>query len=408
MTHIFISYAKKDTKSLAMDLAENLNALENVSAWVDVEGIDYGDEWETLIQRQIARCDYMVVLYSPDINRHIDDESQTESYVIKEIRYAQMRKKPIIPVMAQDTEPPMSLISIQYIDYANEGISSSELVNRLCKRMKINLVSQVDTPQKSQIAIPPKPKIILPKPFDWCYIPAGRVSFSQNDVYDNNFYAKDEMTVDVPAFYMAKYPVTNAQFRLFIQDGGYNNDRFWTPAGIAWRNNHTQPYYWDDSKWNGDEYPVVGVSWYEGVAFCNWVSQKSGQQIMLPSDVMWQRAAQGDDKRVYPWGNTWDANLCNNNVDKKGVGKTTPVYQYEDKYTHPYGLVDMAGNVWEWCLTTYKTGENHLQGDDSDLRVMMGGSWYTEDVGRFSCTFRYRLSPFDRNNTGRGFRIARF
>ena len=200
MTHIFISYAKKDTKSLAMDLADKLNTIEGVSAWVDVEGIDYGDEWETLIQRQIARCDYMVVLYSPDINRHIDDESQTESYVIKEIRYAQMRKKPIIPVMVQQTHPPMGLISIQYIDYANEGISSAELVNRLCKRMKINVVSQVDSipvaPMTSpQITIPPKPKIILPQPFDWCYIPAGKVSFSQKDGYDNNFYAKSEMTL---------------------------------------------------------------------------------------------------------------------------------------------------------------------------------------------------------------------
>ena len=174
MTHIFISYSKKDTKSLAIDLANQFNVLEDVTAWVDVEGIDYGDEWETLIQRQIICCDYMVVLYSPDINRHIDDESQTESYVIKEIRYAQMRKKLIIPVMAQETHPPMGLISIQYIDYSQEGISSSELVNRLCKRMKITSTPKVSV--APIIVTPPKPKIILSQPFDWCYVPAGKVT----------------------------------------------------------------------------------------------------------------------------------------------------------------------------------------------------------------------------------------
>jgi len=239
------------------------------------------------------------------------------------------------------------------------------------------------------IITPTKPKITLPAPFDWCYIPEGQVTFGPEDGYDKDFYAKKKTTVPVPAFWMAKYPVTNKQYREFVTATG------------------KKPRYWDNAKWNGDDYPVVGMTWYEAVAFCEWLSNKTGEKIMLPSDAMWQRAAQGDDERKFPWGNVWDASLCNNNVDKKGIGKTTPVRDYEDKYTHPYGLVDMAGNVREWCLTTYKTGENRTTGDNNDWRVLMGGSWGTEVAGRFVSAFRFWNYPFGRDDEFIGFRLAR-
>jgi len=360
MTHIFISYAKKDTKSLATDLADKLNMLEAVSAWVDVEGIDYGDEWETLIQRQIARCDYMVVLYSPDINRHIDDESQTESYVIKEIHYAQMRKKPIIPVMAQETELPMSLISIQYIDYANEGISSSELVNRLCKRMKItptpkaSVVSVVSS--KSQIAIPPKPKIILPQPFDWCYIPAGKVILTPDDVLDSSIYIKEYITVNLSPYWISKYPITNKQYMEFVKDG-YEDF----------------PSMYPNSEFSGDNYPVVGVFWSFAIKFCQWLSNKTNQMILLPTDAQWQYAAQGDDGRKYPWGNNFDKNLSN--TAESGIGKTTPVTQYPNGAS-PFGVIDMVGNVWKWCLTEHDTGSNKIEIGMDNKHILRGGSWF--------------------------------
>lgn len=390
MPHIFISYAKKDTKSLALQLADALNALEGVTAWVDVQGITYGDEWETLIQRQIARCDYMVLLYSPDINRHIDDESQTESYVIKEIRYAQMRGKPIIPIMAQQTHPPMGLISIQYIDYANEGISSVELVNRLCRRMNITPV------QKHP---PTKPKIILPQPFDWCYIPAGKVTLVP-DAVDSEIYIKQNTIVDVPAFWMAKYPVTNAQYSQFMQDKGYETDTWWTSKGILARNENkwTQPRFWYDPKFNGEQYPVVGVSWYEAVAFCRWLSHKTNSKIVLPSDAQWQRAAQGDNSRLFPWGNRWIPEWLNHSMYP-----TTPVTYYEGKGNSPFGVVDMAGNILEWCLTIYQTGDANLDSDEA--RVLRGGIWFYETHDGFEVTFRGSSINIS-ESIPRGFRVA--
>ena len=106
---------------------------------------------------------------------------------------------------------------------------------------------------------------------------------------------------------------------------------------------------------------------------------------------------------AYPWGNAWDAGRCNNNVDGKGIGRTTPVQQYEGKGDSPFGVVDMAGNVWEWCSTSYNTGRDDLDG--TDLRVLRGGSWDLTLTGIFRCVFRSWGLPGGRLNY-RGFRLA--
>lgn len=403
MTHIFISYAREETKSLAINLADKLNAIDGLSAWVDRD-IEYGDDWETLIQRQIFKCDYLVVLYSPSINRHIYDELKPKSYVVREVRYAQLHKKTIIPVMIQETEPPISLIGVQHIEYEKEHLTLGDLVERLRKRMKIippptTDINTISSTTLRRIMIPPKPKIVLPTPFDWCYIPEGDVTLTR-DGHDKDIYIRKDTTVNLSGFWMGKYPITNAQYRQFIDDKGYQTDDWWTKAGIAWRGNNTQPFHWGDAIWNRDDYPVVGVSWYEAVAFCKWLSAKSGEAIMLPTDAMWQRAAQGDDNRLYPWGDMWNPEACNHNISKNGAGHTTPVRHYETMGSSPFGVIDMAGNVWEWCLTTYDTGRNDLEG--TDIRILRGGAWWNEETSRFTTTFRIKYVP----SNSWGFRVV--
>ncbi len=403
MTHIFISYAREETKSLAIPLADKLNTIEGLTVWVDRD-IEDGDDWETLIQRQIFKCDYLIVLYSPSINRHIYDELKPKSYVVREIRYAQLHKKTIIPVMIQQTEPPISLIGIQHIEYEKEGMSLDDLVDRLRKRMKIvpppeTDINNISSTTLRRIMIPPKPKIVLDAPFDWCYIPAGDVTLNP-DGHDKDVYIRQETQVNVPTVWMSKYPITNKQYRQFVMDGGYVNDDWWTVSGIAWRGNNRKPYHLDDPKWNADDCPVVGVCWYEAVAFCRWMTAQTGENIMLPTDAMWQRAASGDEGRVYPWGNFWRDDVCNHNISKGGVGNTTPVRQYEDKGSSPFGVVDMAGNVWEWCLTTYQTGRNDLEG--TDIRILRGGAWWNEDISQFTTTFRIKYVP----SNSWGFRVV--
>jgi formylglycine-generating enzyme required for sulfatase activity len=200
--------------------------------------------------------------------------------------------------------------------------------------------------------------------------------------------------------------VTNAQFAKFIEAGDYKNENWWIAAGWQQRQQEkwTQPHYWGDAKWNGAEQPVVGVSWYEAVAFCLWLSDLTGEKIMLPTEDQWQYAAQGDDGREYPWGKKWDGSRCNNNVDNKGIGKTTPVRHYEGKGDSPFGVVDMAGNIWEWCMTDYDNKENDIN-RNATLRVLRGGSWDDVHTDYFRCDFHYGYYPRI-GGKSRGFRLS--
>ncbi len=257
--------------------------------------------------------------------------------------------------------------------------------------------------------LPTPPADLLPAPFGWVDIPAGNVTLV--NTWDNNptYVGKkgEQKTFDVPAFAIAKYPVTNAQFRLFVEAGGYSERKWWTAAGWQQREseNWTEPRYWNDAQWNSDMQPVVGVSWYEAVAFCLWLSAQSGEQIMLPTEQQWQRAAQGDDGRAYPWGSDWDCQRCNNSVSPCDSSATTPVTQYAGRHKGDsfFGVVDMAGNVWEWCLTAYASGETGLDG--TDVRVLRGGSWWNGDTDGFRCDSRDGGIPHNWNH-GRGFRLA--
>ncbi len=243
-----------------------------------------------------------------------------------------------------------------------------------------------------------KPRIIdlLPAPFAWVEIPKKGYS-------------------------IAKYPVTNTQFAKFIDAGGYDERKWWTDAGWeaklkgwAWdekkrewsptNNAWTQTRFWQDSKWNGAEQPVVGVSWFEAVAFCLWLSDVTGEKIMLSTEDQWQYAAQGDDGRKFSWGNEWDCPRCNNSVEPCVSNVTTPVRQYQGKGDSAFGVVDMAGNVWEWCLTGYDNNTNDIT-SNAKFRGVRGGSWNVKERDMLLCDYRISFVPHNRINDG-GFRLS--
>lgn len=216
----------------------------------------------------------------------------------------------------------------------------------------------------------------------------------------------DWIAIPGKGYSIGKYPVTNAQFKLFIDANGYANQQWWTEAGWHRRvsKKWIQPRYWTDKQWNGIEHPVVGISWYEAVAYASWLSEVTGEHIILPTEDQWQYAAQGGDGRRYPWGNDWDCQRCNNSVSPCKSDRTTPVRQYEGGGDSPFGVVDMAGNVWEWCLTDYDTYTNDIY-SAADKRVLRGGSCGSLNADRFSCDYRDWNLPHGRS-IGGGFRLA--
>ncbi len=235
----------------------------------------------------------------------------------------------------------------------------------------------------------------------WITIPAGETWVNRvvNRKGILSFLKKwDSLPVDVPAFDIAKYPVTVAEYEAFIQDGGYQHDEWW--EGLAKRIETPESL----PEFSAADHPRVNVTWYEAVAYCRWVSAKTGQIIQLPTESQWIWAARGDDGRSYPWGSEWADGRCNwaGGTDEGG---TTPVtaYQGADKGDSPYGATDMLGNVWEWCLSDYVTGDTDTTGNDK--RVLKGGSW---DRGREHVRLTYRSSEYPSVSFGDvGFRCVR-
>jgi len=223
--------------------------------------------------------------------------------------------------------------------------------------------------------------------------------------------------VTLPAYAIGRYPVTNAEFARFMEDGGYSTRGYWTQVGWQQKENDawTQPRYWEDEKWNGDSQPVVGISWYEALAYCRWLSAKTGRTYRLPSEAEWEKAARGTDGRRYPWGETWDSQKCNNS--ETGPGHTTPMGQYPEGDS-PYHVSEMVGQVWQWCSTRYggtgdkpKFGSPYRNDDDrenlegDDTRILRGGSWYNS-AGHCRCGYRFWNVPWGWNFDW-GFRCVR-
>jgi formylglycine-generating enzyme required for sulfatase activity len=240
---------------------------------------------------------------------------------------------------------------------------------------------------------------LLPQPFEWVHIPGGKVLLTPQEHDKKYSYLKADTLFNIPAFSIAKYPVTNAQYDEFVNHpDGYVNPEWWDYSDEAkeWRAGRPEMR---PSKFDGDDCPRETVSWYDSVAFCRWLSAMTGDTITLPTDQQWQRAAIGDTNWGYPWGDNIDDTYANYDSN---IGRTTPVTQYP-KGASPYGVMDMSGNVFEWCLTEYNYGDINLIGDS--IRVLHGGSWYYSDTYVRSASRNWD-NPTNENNFV-GFRCVR-
>ena len=188
--------------------------------------------------------------------------------------------------------------------------------------------------------------------------------------------------VSLREFYIGKYPVTVGQFRLFVDGAGYQAKNNWTAAGWSWRlsEKRDNPADWHDAVWSAsDDLPVVGVSWYETVAYCRWLSAETGQWYRLPTEAEWEKAARGTDGRLYPWGDKFNPGLGNTRESDRS--RTVSVNQCTADGASPYGCADMAGNASEWTSSQYRPypysdQDGREQAEGEFLRVIRGGSWF--------------------------------
>ncbi len=227
---------------------------------------------------------------------------------------------------------------------------------------------------------------------EWCEAPAGEFVMGSDD-YSNE---RPQHRVSLSGSYaISRYPVTNAQYQAFVKAGGYTEKTYWSEEGWTWKNEREvvgmEAYRDPFSRAN---YPIVGVSWYEATAFCQWLTSCLREKkiltdntvVRLPTEAEWEKAARGEDGRIFPWGND-DITPEHANFYETQLGVTSAVGCFP-RGVSPYGCEEMAGNVWEWCLDqcdwdkdynivtdTYKDGIVDPVCTAGSSRVNRGGAW---------------------------------
>ncbi|WP_295882765.1 SUMF1/EgtB/PvdO family nonheme iron enzyme [uncultured Thiohalocapsa sp.] len=208
----------------------------------------------------------------------------------------------------------------------------------------------------------------------WCEVPAGE------------FIWQDGEKRETGAFRIARYPITNAQYRAFTEADDYADPQWWS----WWREDVIGPPP-EQPQWPAGNRPRVQIAWVEAVAFCRWLTARlrargdlgDDEAIRLPTELEWEKAARGSDGREFPWGNGYVGGHANvdETYGKEPVGElylreTTAVGLYP-KNVSPFGLMDCAGNVWERCLNKYDDLEDvGLKGEE--MRALRGGGWGNE------------------------------
>jgi formylglycine-generating enzyme required for sulfatase activity len=227
-------------------------------------------------------------------------------------------------------------------------------------------------------------------------IPAGPFLMGSDKVRDPQASDSElpQHEITLSRYFIGRYPVTVAQFRVFVEASGYQLQRENTLQGVA-------------------THPVVHVSWYDALEYCEWLTarlrawpgtpeplaavlREAGWCVTLPSEAEWEKAARGTDGRIYPWGNTADPNRANYN--DTGIGATSAVGCFPGGAS-PYGIEDLSGNVWErtrslWDTYPYPTGKEalaqreNLQASRNMRRVLRGGAFGGSHGGvRCACRF---------------------
>jgi formylglycine-generating enzyme required for sulfatase activity len=261
------------------------------------------------------------------------------------------------------------------------------------KKIDKQRAAVVQMPQIMKKRQPFEPEMIL--------IPAGEFLMGSN----RQDAAQPQHTLYLPDYYIAKAPVTNAQWRTFVEATGHVVPKHWQKRenyGLLGMRTRIVGVAFPEDK---AQHPVAHVSWDDAVAYCAWLAEVTGKPYQLPSEAEWEKAARGTDGRLFPWGNNPFFLKGKCNTKEARIGATTPVGAYSPKGDSVYGCVDMTGNVWEWTRSRWRTDFREpgfkypYQADDgredmqaSGMRVWRGGS-FANKAANSHPAFRFYSLP---------------
>jgi hypothetical protein len=444
MTHnIFLSYSRRDN-DIMQQVRDRLRAA-GFSVWTD-EGIETGTRsWKRAIEDAILNADCLVCLLSPDANQ--------SEWVHAEIDFAELHGKKIYPVLArgdQRSAIPFGFATTQWIDLRSSPPSDTfnqqigKLISAIrdqnpadsivveatvesvqpaaeAPEIKVrppSLIANIQLSEKAQKALntinsltaSPLERVQAGNDLNSPMDPRRGVGIRMDGIPDidwikvpaGDFIYQNGQTASLPAYFIARYPVTYVQYQSFIDDpSGYAQDRWWQGLAVRQKTPAEQTF-------KIANHPRETVSWYDAVAFCRWLSHRVNYEIRLPSDQEWEKAARGTDGRQYPWGDEYISGYanCNEVTDSSGgffMFQTSPVGVYTQGAS-PYGVLDMGGNVWEWCTSLFDDPDD-VSLDEGGQRVLRGGSWHNPPK---STSAVYRTAGDADGRSGSvGFRVAR-
>ena len=214
-------------------------------------------------------------------------------------------------------------------------------------------------------------------------------------------YETPRHEVFLPTYRIGKYPVTNEQYEMFVLDTGRS-----VAPEMLWAGLKPAP--------GTETYPVVAVSWFDAVAYCDWLSKITGRKYALPNEAQWEKVGRGNSQGLYPWGNELQAGRCNQGNDQIAAVDAFPAQS-------DYGCFDLVGNVRQWTSSLW--GENprfpdqrfvypwrndrrNDQAANSQIRRVVRGSSFRDDAKSLRCSLRSGQSPRGLADASRSFRVV--
>jgi len=394
---IFISYCHEDedfTRRLVGDLRQ-----AGAEVRIVASGLTQDDSRQR-IDEELAECKWMVLVLTPNAiaSQHVKDEVQAAL-----VRLSQSSIHDVIPVLAAPcvpgTIPPQWSVLPRY-DATQEYPAALAAVLRtvgLPPILPSNATAASPPPRAPEVhrtldsAIPDErfPPTLARLGFEGrivngievfippvCAVPAGEFLMGSVPKHDHvaakETWTNDEQpqhTVTLPGYEIACFPVTVAEYACFVRSG------------------RPEPTMWQKQQ-NKLDHPVVAVTWYDAAAYAAWLAGQTGEAWRLPTEAEWEKAARGTDARIYPWGDIFEQERCNTN--ESHIKSTTPVGSYPTGAS-PYGVQDLAGNIWEWTSSRYVPYPYTISVEREDThssenRVLRGGSWsYSARNARAAC-----------------------
>ncbi len=456
---LFYSYSHKD-EELRRLLEDHLAALRwsgRISEWHD-RNIDLGDEWAKEIDRNLASADIILLLVSASfiaskycwsvemtkaLERHDKGEAKVIPVILRPCRWG---TTPFAKLQAAPTDArPVTSWPDQDVALDDVAGKIERVVADLRRRAVEEAQRQAEeererdeakkkqaTAEAPRIAGQGRLKQVTPPVRTdgrfadfavfrdveeaWCpemvVLPAGGFLMGSTNKEEGRFGDEGpQHRVTIGRFALGRYPVTVGEYRRFAEASGHRHDggiAVWT--GSDWKGDASKS--WRDPGFvQTDRHPVIGVSWRDATAYCEWLEVQTEERYRLPSEAEWEYACRAGTTTRYFFGDSITPKNANYNESK--IEKTTEVGAYPP---NPWGLYDMHGNVWEWVEDVWHDSYNGAptdgsawtdgEGKDSSSdRVIRGGSWY--GIPRYlRSALRYRVEPDIRSNV-LGFRVAR-